>query len=67
MKEIIQQIKLLEPKSIKICTCFFKKSKFVETIHLDYIGLEIPDEFIIGYGLDYDEVGRNLDSLYKLK
>jgi hypoxanthine phosphoribosyltransferase len=55
------------PASIKIATMFFKPSAFQKNYVLDYIGMTIPDEFIIGYGLDYYEYGRNLPDIYKLK
>ncbi|MFD2601316.1 hypoxanthine phosphoribosyltransferase [Flavobacterium suzhouense] len=54
-------------KQLKIATLFFKPEAYKQDIKLDYIGFEIPDKFIVGYGLDYDELGRNLPEVYQLK
>ncbi len=48
------------PKSLKLCSCLSKPSRRVKEVKIDYLGTEIPDEFVIGYGLDYDEKYRNL-------
>lgn len=53
-------------KQLKIATLFFKPEAYKQDIALDYIGFEIPDKFIVGYGLDYDELGRNLPEVYQL-
>ncbi len=53
-------------KTLKIATLFFKPDAFTKALPVDYIGLSIPDEFIIGYGLDYSNLGRNLASIYKI-
>ncbi len=49
-----------EPNSIKICTLLDKPDRRKVNLHSDYVGFEIPDEFVVGYGLDYDERYRNL-------
>lgn len=54
-------------KSLKIATLFFKPEAYKKQIKIDYIGLEIPNKFIVGYGLDYNEHGRNLPEIYQLK
>lgn len=54
-------------KSVKICTLLNKPSRRVVDIDVDYIGFDIPDEFVIGYGLDYDEHYRNLPYVGVLK
>ncbi len=54
-------------KQLKIATLFFKPDAYTKDIKIDYIGIEIPDKFIVGYGLDYDEQGRNLPEVYQLK
>ncbi|MDT0552804.1 adenylate kinase [Urechidicola vernalis] len=51
---------------LKIATLFFKPDVFKKELPIDFIGLSIPDEFIVGYGLDYDNLGRNIDSIYKI-
>ena len=53
-------------KQLKIATLFFKPDVFKKDLQIDYIGIPIPDKFIIGYGLDYDGLGRNLSSIYQL-
>lgn len=49
-----------QPASIKICTLLNKPSRRIAEIHIDYIGFDIPDKFVFGYGLDLDELYRNL-------
>ena len=53
-------LELRNPKSLKICTFFDKPERRTADINADYIGAEIPDAFIVGYGLDYAEKYRNL-------
>jgi len=55
-----------EVKALKIATLFFKPEAYIKDIPIDYIGMEIPNKFIVGYGLDYDEQGRNLAEVYQL-
>ncbi len=50
--------------SVKVCTLFFKPDSYRATEHIDYKAMEIGDEFIVGYGLDYDGVGRELPDIY---
>jgi hypoxanthine phosphoribosyltransferase len=49
-----------------VCTLFFKPEKLKENLKLDYVAFEIPNDFILGYGLDYDQQGRGLKDLYTL-
>lgn len=49
-----------EPASLKLCSCLSKPDRRVKEVKIDYLGQEIPDEFVIGYGLDYNEKYRNL-------
>ncbi len=63
---IIKQLKGYEPADIKIATFLFKPDAYLSDIPIDYIGMEIPNEFIIGYGLDYNGFGRNLKHIYKI-
>ena len=56
-----------EVKSLKIATLFYKPEAYKKDIKLDYIGIEIPNKFIVGYGLDYDGLGRNLPEIYQLQ
>ena len=54
-------------KSVRICTMLDKPSRRVVDVAVDYVGYEIPDEFVVGYGLDYDENYRNLPYIGVLK
>jgi hypoxanthine phosphoribosyltransferase len=54
-------------KQLRIATLFFKPEAYTKTVALDYIGFEIPNKFIVGYGLDYDGLGRNLPEVYQLQ
>lgn len=53
-------------KHFKIATLFFKPDAYKKDIKLDYIGIRIPNKFIVGYGLDYDGLGRNLPEVYQV-
>ncbi len=54
-------------QSLRIATLFYKPEAFNKDLKIHYIGIEIPDKFIVGYGLDYDGLGRNLPEVYQLK
>lgn len=54
-------------KSLKVATLFFKPEAYKKKLKIDYIGIEIPNKFVVGYGLDYDGLGRNLSQVYQLK
>jgi len=60
------KLKKLEAKSVTVATMLFKPKAFRFNFEVEYIGIEIPDEFIIGYGLDYNEHARNLPDIYKV-
>jgi len=62
----IEQIKTKNPLEIKIATLLLKPDALQVKVQLDYIGIEIPNDFIVGYGLDYDGRGRNLIDIYKV-
>lgn len=53
--------------SVSLCTLLFKPDAFQGLYQLRYVGMEIPDRFVVGYGLDYDGLGRNLPAIYQLK
>ena len=53
-------------KDVKICTMLMKPEIYKKPDKLDYVGMEIPNAFIVGYGLDYDELGRNYNDIYIL-
>ena len=63
MLEILQQ---QEVDEVKIATLVFKPEAFKGDYPIDYIGLDIPNDFILGYGLDYDGYGRNLPDIYRI-
>ncbi len=54
-------------EDVKIATLFFKPEAYTKKIKIDYFGIEIPNKFIVGYGLDYNGLGRNLTDVYQLK
>ncbi len=64
IEHLTQMLAELEPASVKICTLFFKPNAYQKQIPIDYVALEIGNEFIVGYGLDYDQLGRNLKDIY---
>lgn len=53
-------------KHFKIATLFLKPDAYKKEIKIDYVGIRIPNKFIVGYGLDYDGLGRNLSAVYQL-
>lgn len=67
LKFVVDMIKKRHPKSVEICTLLDKPSRRIADIQAKYVGREIPDEFVVGYGLDYDEKYRNLPYLGVLK
>jgi adenylate kinase len=67
LAEIYEIFRDKQLKQLKIATLFFKPDVFRKALPIDYIGLSIPDNFIVGYGLDYDGLGRNLAAIYELK
>ena len=56
----------LGPKRVAIATLLFKKEAFTFNYSLDYVGFEIPNKFVVGFGLDYDGEGRNYEDIYQL-
>ncbi len=66
LEHIFKQLQGYEPAEIKVATMFMKPDAYKGSIPVDYVGIEIPNDFIVGYGLDYDGYGRNLKDLYVL-
>ena len=60
MQRMIETLSLRHPASISTCSLLFKPDKLQADIDIDYVAMKIPNEFIVGYGLDYDQQGRNL-------
>ena len=66
LEEIYQIFKNKKVKKLKIATLFFKPDVYRKSLPIDYVGKSIDDKFIVGYGLDYDGLGRNLSDIYQL-
>jgi hypoxanthine phosphoribosyltransferase len=66
LAKIIPSIQALGPATVKVGTLIFKPKALQTNIRIDYTGLEITNEFIVGYGLDYDGLGRNLKEIYQV-
>ncbi len=66
MAETMSKLRKLEAAEVKLATLLFKPAAFQKDFSIDYIGLEIPNDFIVGYGLDYDGHGRNYPDIYKI-
>ncbi|UTW65040.1 hypoxanthine phosphoribosyltransferase [bacterium SCSIO 12643] len=64
IRELVKQLHLVTPNEIRICSLLLKPDKYDGEIPIDYVGFEIPDDFVVGYGLDYDGLGRNLRQIY---
>ncbi len=67
LSKVIEMLKTRNPRSLKVCALLDKPERRKAPVDLDYRGFEIPDEFIVGYGLDYDEKYRNLPYIGILK
>ena len=66
LHHFLNQLQKEEPASVEIAACFLKPTALEHPISIKYLGFEIPNHFIIGYGLDYDGLGRNLPDVYEL-
>jgi hypoxanthine phosphoribosyltransferase len=66
IKHLLDYILSLKPRSVEVCTLFFKPEKYLYDMPIKYCAMEIGNEFIVGYGLDYDQIGRNLKDIYVL-
>lgn len=64
MQALLGQLAEKEPASLEVVTLFFKPASLQHELSLRYVGREIPNDFIVGYGLDYDGLGRNLPDVY---
>ena len=67
LREVLKVLKARNPKTLKVCTLLNKVSRRLVNIDVDYNGFDIPDEFVIGYGLDYAQRYRNLNYIGVLK
>jgi len=64
MKRMLESLGTRNPESLHICTLLVKPNKLEENLDIEYAAMEIPNDFIVGYGLDYDQQGRNLRDIY---
>lgn len=66
IERIVDELLIRKAGEVRIAALFFKPEAYLKDIEIDYVGFEIPNDFIVGYGLDYDGLGRNLPSVYTL-
>ena len=64
--EFLPQLQNQQPSSLKIAALLHKPTAMVYPLTIDYLGFSVPDKFLLGYGLDYDGLGRNLKEIYQL-
>ncbi len=67
LEHLYDRLENMPVASLKIATLLFKPEAFKKELNIDYIGMDIPNKFVVGYGLDYDGLGRNLKNIYRLK
>ena len=66
IKRMIESLGTRNPESIHICTLLLKPDRLKVPLNVEYVAMEIPNDFILGYGLDYDQQGRNLRDIYTI-
>ena len=66
MEYLLGELKKVQPADVSIATFLLKPDALTRDIRIDYVGIKIPNDFIVGYGLDYDGQGRNLPDIYKI-
>ena len=64
MKHLLETLQAKNPKEIRIVTLLLKPDKLKVDLNIHYIAMRIPNDFIVGYGLDYDGLGRNYRDIY---
>ena len=67
MAHMLETLRKHNPRSIDVCTLFLKPNKLKVQLDIRYRCFEIPDDFILGYGLDYNQQGRNTKDIYTIK
>jgi len=67
LHEFLPQLFNQNPSSIRIASLLHKPDALLYPVKVDYLGFEVPNKFLVGYGLDYDGLGRNLKDIYQLK
>jgi len=63
---LISELQKQNPKSIRVATLLLKPDALQKPVKPDYVGIELPNDFVVGFGLDYNELGRNLKDIYKI-
>ena len=66
LSNFIKTVKSKNPNSVKVVSLLRKPDALTFPVDIDYVGFDIPNDFVLGYGLDFDEVGRELPQIYKL-
>lgn len=66
MQYLINKLEYMGARKVYLAALLFKPGAFRESFRIDYLGLEVPNDFIVGYGLDYDGYGRNYPDIYKV-
>ena len=66
LHEFLPQLENQQPASLKIAALLHKPEALVHPLKIDYIGFNVPNKFLLGFGLDYDGLGRNLKEIYQL-
>jgi hypoxanthine phosphoribosyltransferase len=66
LAHLLETLAKYQPKSVKVAALFYKPNALVYDVAIDYMGIALENDFVVGYGLDYDGLGRNLPSLYTL-
>ncbi|MGD0754279.1 MAG: hypoxanthine phosphoribosyltransferase [Bacteroidales bacterium] len=66
LERIVDELVIRKASEVRIAAMLYKPEAYIKDISLDYVGFEIPNDFVVGYGLDYDGFGRNLTSVYAL-
>jgi hypoxanthine phosphoribosyltransferase len=67
MQKLLERLQKENPASLEVCTLFFKPENFKGDYNIKYIGKSIENDFIVGYGLDFNDKGRNLANVYQRK
>lgn len=67
LEKLVNVLEKKDVKQIKVASFLMKPEAYKKSIAIDYVGMEIPNDFVVGYGLDYDGLGRNMKSIYVLK
>lgn len=66
LSQFLPQLHHQQPRSLRICALLHKKEATVHPVEISYLGFTIPDRFVVGYGLDYDGLGRNIGEIWQL-